>query len=88
MDSFIEITTCRAGFRVRRVNEHFATFEHRDFSARDDAERFAVSLVVRDPTLGLIDRTVDENRPEPRRVVALERAVRLSGAVAAQNPSG
>ena len=88
MDSYIEITTCRAGFRVRRVNDHFATFEHRDFSARDDAERFAVSLVIRDPTLGLIDRTVDADRPEQRGVVALERAVRLSRAVAAQNPSG
>jgi hypothetical protein len=57
MYGYIEITSCRAGFRVSRVDEHFAMFEHRDFSTLDDAQRFAEALVVRDPTLGLVDRT-------------------------------
>jgi len=60
MYGHIEITSCRTGFRVARVDEHFATFEHRDFSNREEAELFAESLVIRDPALRLVDRTALE----------------------------
>jgi hypothetical protein len=62
MNGYVKITDCRAGFRVARVDEHFATEEHRDFATLEDARRFAESLVVRDPTLGLVDRTAVRNR--------------------------
>jgi hypothetical protein len=61
MYGHIEITSCSTGFRVSRVDEHFATFEHKDFSTREDAGRFAETLLVRDPALSLVDRTATES---------------------------
>jgi len=88
MNGYVEITTCSAGFRVRSVDENSVTFDHLDFFTLDEAERVALSLVVRDPSLGLVDRTVDARRPQRRGATTLERAVRLSRASRTQNRSG
>jgi hypothetical protein len=56
MSGYVEITNCTAGFRVRKVDAHCATFGHDDFRALADAERFARSLVIQEPTLGVVNR--------------------------------